>query len=124
MGKVTRHNQFGDAAILLNVRNILAGDGTLNWNAHVPVSEWDGIRVDATGPRPRVTEVSLGNRQLSGTIPADLGRLGRLEWLHLGFNDLMGIIPPALGRLTNLKGLQLSFNRLTGTIPPALGGLS
>ena len=61
---------------------------------------------------------------LTGTIPAELGKLAGLRWLDLGGHDLTGPIPAALGDLTNLDELSLNGNRLTGSIPAALGNLT
>ena len=84
-------------------------------------------RALASGDFPGLkTLVGLGleNNRLSGTIPPELGRLTRLQYLDLSHNRLSGTIPPELGRLTRLQYLDLSHNRLSGTIPPELGRLT
>ncbi|KAH7433242.1 hypothetical protein KP509_07G061200 [Ceratopteris richardii] len=55
--------------------------------------------------------------QLTGTIPADLGRLQNLQLLHLFQNNLTGAIPPSLGGLLNLREIDISINQLSGGIP-------
>ena len=52
----------------------------------------------------------LFQNQLTGTIPAELGDLSRLERLHLDENELEGEIPDSLGNLTNLTELFLGKN--------------
>jgi hypothetical protein len=48
-----------------------------------------------------------------------------MQWLDLSTNELSGSIPAKLGRLAQLQiSLNLSYNRLSGTIPAALGQLS
>ena len=69
-------------------------------------------------------ELDLGDNQLSGEIPAELGRLAILGWLRLHENQLNGEIPAELGNLANLTGLFLDGNQLSGEIPPELGNLA
>ena len=49
-----------------------------------------------------------------------MGRLTNLTGLFLGDNQLTGGIPAELGNLTNLEYLRLEGNGLTGCIPPGL----
>ena len=111
-----------DCAVLLAVKDVLAGDVALNWSPTLPVQRWTGVRMD--GPEGRVTRLYLDDRGLNGRIPPELGRLDGLVSLRLNRNRLTGPIPPELGNLTNLKYLVLSFNLLTGAIPPELAELS
>ena len=112
-----------DCAVLLEARDILAGDAELNWSADVSIHHWWGVTVDRwTG---RVAEVHPAHRGLTGRIPAALGRLSALKLLWLGpNNDLTGEIPPELGQLPELETLYLGGNRLTGEIPGELGALT
>ena len=123
-GAVTDRANTGliyDCQALLEARDTLAGDGSLNWSADTPMTEWDGIVI--RGASERVTRLALNDRGLSGTIPSELGSLGELRWLMLHDNRLSGTIPSELGSLTNLTLLWLSNNRLDGQIPTELGGL-
>ncbi len=110
-----------DCAILLAVKDILAGDVALNWSRTVPVNHWQGVTAD--GPEGRVTGLDLSGWGLNGRIPSELGSLDRLVSLSLRLNRLTGRIPPELGNLANLRDLNLSFNDLTGAIPPELAQL-
>ena len=92
-----------------------------NWLTDRPLEEWHGVSVDGDG---RVFGLMLGNNNLTGTIPAELGSLTRLAVLDLGSNALTGPIAPELGSLAELTFLVLDHNRLTGPIPPELGALS
>ena len=65
----------------------------------------------------------LAANGLTGPIPAELGSLVSLEMLWLSENDLTGPIPAELGRLANLKMLELAWNGLTGPLPAELGSL-
>ena len=110
-----------DCAVLLAMRDILAGDMALNWSKAVSVNSWQGVTVD--GPEGRVTKLTLAELGLNGRIPSALGRLDRLVSLSLQRNRLTGPIPPELGNLASLEHLSLSYNALTGGIPPALAKL-
>ena len=127
-----------DCETLLGARDTLVGTGTsLNWSAGTPISQWDGVKV--SGTPARVTEVTLRNKGLRGTIPAQLGDLTALTVLDLMTptcdgrpcpniqdherNQLAGTIPASLGNLSGLQHLLLHNNELTGVIPPALGRL-
>ena len=112
---------FDDCAVLLAVKETLAGDASLNWHAAVPAGLWQGVTVD--GPERRVTGLDLAGLGLNGRIPPELGDLASLEHLNLSYNTLTGGIPPELGKLTDLRTLELAGNALTGPIPPELGGL-
>ena len=66
----------------------------------------------------------LNINSLTGSIPAELGKLSEIIYLDLNGNSLTGSIPTALGGLTDLKELYLQINSLTGRIPPAFRNLS
>ena len=91
-----------------------------NWKTPEPLGEWEGVVLDATG---RVAELRLAANNLTGPIPAELGRLINLTVLDLNSNNLSGAIPGALGSLVNLTSLDLDDNALSGPIPGALGSL-
>ena len=112
---------FDDCTALLEVKDALAGDVSLNWHAEVPVGEWQGVVVG--GPQERVVELDLYEKGLRGHIPPALARLEGMVNLNLAANSLTGPIPPELGRLVNLRHLSLDSNALTGTIPAELGQL-
>ena len=62
-----------DCNFLLKERDTLAGTASLNWAADLPISQWDGITIGGTPER--VKELFLAKRQLTGTIPPELGWL-------------------------------------------------
>ena len=111
-----------DCDTLLAARDTLAGSATLNWSASTPIDLWEGITV--AGSPPRVTELKLPEKGLTGEIPKELGSLANLESLSLWGNQLTGEIPAELGSLSNLQSLYLSNNQLTGEIPAELGSLA
>ena len=111
-----------DCEALLAARDTLAGSGTLNWSGNSAIASWDGVTID--GSPLRVTKLVLRDRQLTGTIPPELGGLASLVELNLGDNRLTGLIPSELSSLTNLEQLHLSGNQLSGEISTELGSLS
>jgi Leucine-rich repeat (LRR) protein len=107
-------------------------------------SGWYGVTVK----NDHVTRLTLLNKNLSGTIPPDIGDLGHLTYVNLSNNNLTGSLPAQLFTLTGLSSLSLSSNsfsgitlddflpltnlsnlemnscNISGTIPPAIAGLS
>ena len=92
-----------------------------NWLSNEPLGEWHGVTTDDEG---RVSALSLDSNQLSGSIPAELGDLSKMFFLHLAENQLSGEIPTELGSLANLVWLYLWDNQLSGEIPAELGSLT
>ena len=110
-----------DCAILLEAETQLAGRATLNWDAGTPIAEWDGVTVGGTPER--VQRLELPSRELTGSLPAQLGSLSALQILRLQNNQLSGPIPAELGALAELQELGLSWNQFSGAIPAEVGSL-
>ncbi|KAL3687475.1 hypothetical protein R1sor_013784 [Riccia sorocarpa] len=66
---------------------------------------------------PRVTQINMTGKGLRGTLPLNLGELGRLTVLDLSNNSLTGRVPDSLGEITSLTVLNLKSNNLTGVLP-------
>ena len=111
-----------DCKALLAARDKLAGNVFLDWDAEAAISSWEGLSV--SGSPPRVSRLRLDRRQLTGTLPAELGQLTGLEELALAYNQLTGEIPAGLGQLGQLVVMVLHDNQLTGSLPLELGQLS
>ena len=92
-----------------------------NWLAG-PVGTWFGVMLDGGGTR--VVRLRLPANGLRGPIPADIGRLSKLQNLQVQTNALTGGIPPEVGQLAELEVLSLFLNALSGSIPREVGALS
>lgn len=92
-----------------------------NWLSDAPIGEWYGVTTD---DRDRLIELDLSQNQLSGEVPAQIGRLTDLQKLNLWGNQLQGEIPPTIGSLTNLSSLSFWGNHLEGEIPTEIGRLT
>ena len=113
-----------EAEILDAIYDAMGGDAwtdNTSWKSNDPLGSWYGVTTNAAG---RVTRLNLASNNLTGSIPADLGKLTELTSLNLYNNGLKGSIPPELGNLSSLQTLSLSENALTGEIPSELGNLS
>ena len=91
-----------------------------NWLESSGVGTWLGVTVE----EGHVTILSLYSKNLTGTIPEEIGQLPYLELLELAGNQLSGPIPQSLGNLTYLVEACLTNNLITGPIPDTLGGMS
>ncbi len=65
----------------------------------------------------RVSDLTLINKNLTGTLPTTLNGLAELEVLNLSRNSIGGNIPAAIGAISTLDTLELHRNNLTGSIP-------
>ena len=92
-----------------------------NWTTAGSIRDWQGVSTNSAG---FVTELTLVDNNLSGTLPPELGNLTHLRQLDLEENQLTGPIPPELADLPQLRRLVFGDNQLTGSIPPGLGSLS
>ncbi|CAM0957528.1 unnamed protein product [Alopecurus aequalis] len=70
-----------------------------------------------------ISGLELGNKNLSGRLSPEIGKLQGLRKLFLDHNAISGPIPDTIGGLPLLQQLDLSSNQINGTIPRTLGGL-
>ena len=113
----------GDTVALMALYNSAGGDDwsvNTSWGTAAPLITWGQVNADLNG---RVTDLELGDNNLVGTLPDELGDLTELTTLYLWGNGLSGPIPDLSG-LTGLTTLSLSSNQLTGSIPASLGSLT
>ena len=95
---------------------------TTNWLSDEPLSEWYGVETsDSSGD---VVGLSLGENNLTGSIPDVLAELDSLVTLDLGGNALGGEIPWGLRELGQLRRLLLNDNELVGLLPGSMGHMA
>ena len=116
----TPENHAGDTETLVALYRAWGEPGWENWLSREPISEWEGVYIDAEG---RVAALTLGGRGLTGNLPPQLSNLAGLQLLNLAGNRFNGEIPPELPKLPKLKNLDLSLNPL-GTFTSLSVGIS
>ncbi|KAL3702494.1 hypothetical protein R1sor_020516 [Riccia sorocarpa] len=93
--------------------------GLEDWtgDACYPVA-WDWVKCNTA--TSRVTQLLLSKKNISGTIPEEIGQLTGLTEIHLDNNKLSGQIPDSLRYLVKLQILNLANNNLSGPVPASL----
>ncbi|KAM3216736.1 putative LRR receptor-like serine/threonine-protein kinase [Capsicum annuum] len=71
-----------------------------------------------------VRELRFMNKNLSGSLAPELGKLSQLRILNFMWNNLTGRIPKEIGSITDLRLLLLNGNQLSGSLADELGYLS
>jgi len=120
-GLNTVHPDFDALAALYHSTGGAGWTHNTNWDVDYSCSDpcadaWFGI--DCSGGR--VITVDLGNNNLIGQIPEEIGDLFFLENLNLSQNSLTGSIPDEITDLNRLEEMSLTQNKLTGVIPSDL----
>ncbi|KAK9271647.1 hypothetical protein L1049_002010 [Liquidambar formosana] len=69
---------------------------------------------------PLMETLDLSSNSLTGTLPSDIGNMGRLKLLNLAKNSLSGQLPNEMSKLSDLEYLDLSNNKFKGKIPDKL----
>ncbi|MDE2870807.1 MAG: Ig-like domain-containing protein [Gemmatimonadota bacterium] len=89
-----------------------------NWLSDEDLDDWFGVSADDG----KVGWLSLGDNNLVGTIPPELGGLDELFSLGLRYNELSGPIPAELSKFRGLRDLYLYGNAgISGMLPPEMG---
>lgn len=109
-----------DSLALVAFYNALDGENWSSaWNLDNPMTTWSGVSVSDD----RVIQLSMYNRNLSGTIPTEIGSLTALTYLRMGNDPITGAIPASIGNLTNLTYVEVR-NTQVSTIPNEIGQLA
>ncbi|EOA15095.1 hypothetical protein CARUB_v10028463mg [Capsella rubella] len=119
---VSAYTYGQDATALLSLKRAFAKPPK-NWKGVDPCHEpvWVGITCISN----RVVNISLGNLNLEGKLPATISTFSELISLDLTSNPkLTGPLPPDIGNLKKLKEFSLNSNKFSGTIPASMGRLS
>ena len=115
--------ELGPRAVMVRIYNSLGGSGwenDTNWGSDRPFDTWYGIQADAEG---NITQLSLPENGLSGSIPPEIGTLVHLEQLNLSDNAVTGLLPAEIENLQNLERLNMANTQLEGPLPAELGSL-
>ena len=67
--------------------------------------------------------LNLGDNQLSGSIPLEIGILSNLQFLILSANNLSGSIPEKIQGCIKLLNLNFSKNKIKGSVPTEIGNM-
>jgi len=81
------------------------------------LSRFQGVILNSLG---RVQLINLGQNNLTGTLPVEIGQLEFLNTLWLNQNAITGSVPKEFGELQKLERLALSYNQFSGTLPPEI----
>jgi Leucine-rich repeat (LRR) protein len=67
------------------------------------IQRWKGVKFGRGASKGRVVEIDLSDQDLTGGVPAELGKLAALSGLNLSDNQLTAAVPSELGKLTALE---------------------
>lgn len=70
-----------------NVRELLDRPESFDWDKGSDASEWSGVSLDS---EDRIMGLNVPHKNLSGELPAALGELSNLEYLHATSNLFTG----------------------------------
>lgn len=92
-----------------------------NWVGTDPCGDdWDGIGCTNS----RITSITLSSMGLRGSLSGDIGQLSELRILDLSYNkDLTGSLPVQIGNLMKLTSLILVGCGFSGHIPDSIGSI-
>jgi hypothetical protein len=88
-----------------------------SWFGDVDECNWKGV----VCKRGILTGLFLGNSNLQGRIPADVGLWSNIRTFHVRGNQLVGPLPSLMGLWKNLTDIDIGDNRLNGTLPSFIG---
>ena len=114
-----------DSLALVALYNATDGDNWTrkdNWLVG-PVDTWYGVNIWQGVWQRRIRGIWLGENNLKGSLPNEIGDLSQIYFLSLGNNHLSGTLPTAMGNLANLRELNVMNNEFSGDIPEEITNL-
>lgn len=84
---------------------------------------WSGLGCVYSSLAIKISEINLSGRNLTGSVPEEIGQLTALVNVSLENNNLIGPLPDLSG-LTMLERLHLQNNSLNGSLPDWLSNLN
>lgn len=91
-----------------------------NWLTSASFDQWLGLKINQAG---RISELNLGDNNLTGQLPNEIGDLTGLERIQFQNNQIEGKLPSAMGQLSVLRELLLLGNNFSGELPEELASL-
>ena len=91
---------------LYNKTNGTSWTSSRGWATDDPLGNWYGVTVE----NGRITELSLPNNSLNGSISGEIGNFTELAVLNLASNSLVGTLPKEIPHLSNLTELRVNGN--------------
>ena len=88
------------------------------WPEDEQPEDWEGVTME----NGRVVQLELEEFDLTGAVPAEVGRLSALRQLIL-YDTQLTSVPAEIGQLTSLEWLDLGSNQLT-SMPAEIGQLT
>lgn len=79
-----------------HLRELLDRPDSYDWDKGSDTSEWSGVSLDS---EDRILGLNVANRNLSGELPAALGEISNLEYLHATSNLFTGEVMETVERL-------------------------
>ncbi|XP_060208291.1 LRR receptor-like serine/threonine-protein kinase GSO1 [Lycium barbarum] len=106
-----------ERSILLSLKQHWSNSEFLrSWDLNSSACNWSGVSCI----NDRVTELNLGEKNITGTIPSRICQLKNLTLIDLSNNNILGTIPVSLKDCLKLQHLDLSHNSLRDRIPGEL----
>lgn len=106
---ISQPGERTDYAALCAFYNALGGNAWLhndNWCSENSIETWYGVSVE----NGRVTAISLGANNLTGTIPDEIGDLDALRELNIYSNEIRNKIPSSMASLSQLQTFNCRYN--------------
>ncbi|MYD56571.1 MAG: hypothetical protein F4246_06115 [Rhodothermaceae bacterium] len=94
---------------LIELYNKMKGASWTNaagWGSNSPLEDWYGVTVE----EGRVTELSLPNNAIKGSIQGEVANLTQVEVFNLANNALIGSLPGEISLLRELTELRVNGN--------------
>ena len=110
-------DEEGDVGVLRTWRS-MCPELQERWPEAARPEHWEGVTME----NGQVVQLVLEDFDLTGAVPAEIGRLSALTELHLGDNQLTSV-PAEIGQLAVLEVLDLGGNQLT-SVPAEIGQLT
>ena len=116
---VVRALTMSDSLALIAIRNRMDSVNQAKWPLGTLAANWLGVKV----VEDRVVELDIDNRNLSGSLPPEIGDLSALTRLNLFGNNLTGTLQPTIVNLQQLTYLDVDNNNLSA-LPTDIGQMS